>query len=427
MNPIFNHQNSPQSLSLKEQDLIGKYQIVQKLGEGSFGIVWLVEDTEKKEKFALKILKLWEIPVKRQEVVIQRFNLEYEIGLSECKFLVQNYDYGIHLGNPYFIMKYYENGSLRNFLRYHEISIEHKIKICEDILHGLAFLHQNGKVHRDLRPENVLIDENFCAKLTDFGVAGHLQYQMTIVSNDGYPSEIFGNYAYMAAEQMKPTSRQETVLPALDLYAFGIVAYELFIGKLPFGPLETEQDLYQYLENAKMGRYTLASEINNQVPDIWNSAIFYCLKSNPRERIPNTKALFRFLQNEVQEEENVYAPINNFILKILDGEEPLKEYYINHQDRELYKMGRANKDSQNHVEIKEDFSPFISRLHCTLEWHDNAGWILRDGQWNNQLNTWKISKNGTYKNGIPIDYNFGESLSDGDIITVGNTTIKVIQ
>ena len=145
-----------------------RYRVSQTLGEGSFGKVYRVTDSASKD-YALKLLRLWEVPPEIRKPLMERFEMEFKTGQIDCDYLVRSLDYGTVGGNPYIVMEYCSGGDLTPYLG----SGSSKIPlICQQILIGLHALHTRGKVHRDLKPENVLFRVTELAALTDFGIAG---------------------------------------------------------------------------------------------------------------------------------------------------------------------------------------------------------------------------------------------------------------
>ena len=128
----------------------GRFQVEKILGEGSFGRVYSVRDRQG-ELFALKLLKLWEVPAEIRDPLVARFDMEFETGRIDSNYLVHSYSYGEVKGNPYMLMEYCPNGDLRKYAS-HGIDL---VRAAYEILSGLNDLHACGKVHRDLKPENV--------------------------------------------------------------------------------------------------------------------------------------------------------------------------------------------------------------------------------------------------------------------------------
>ena len=259
-----------------------KYNVLSFLGEGSFGIVYLVQG-HGSEKYALKLLKLWEVPSEIRSPLISRFDMEFETGRINSQYLVHSLDHGLVEGNPYIVMEYCPGGDLYKVSSSQFLNIS---KVASCILYGLKSLHECGKVHRDLKPENVLQKQNGDFALTDFGISGDRNKRMTEKNILGKPSQIFGTYAYMPPEQVNP-KREATVLPTTDIFSFGVMIYQLLTCKLPFGELDDERNLIPYLKNAREGNWnrTLLSSTPNGKD--WQNLIEGCLRPDFRDRFQN--------------------------------------------------------------------------------------------------------------------------------------------
>ena len=216
----------------------GRFQVEKILGEGSFGRVYSVRDRQG-ELFALKLLKLWEVPAEIRDPLVARFDMEFETGRIDSNYLVHSISHGIMVGNPYIVMEYCPGGDLINLSSKETLDLP---KVATHVLCGLKALHNCGKVHRDLKPENVLIKSNGDFALTDFGISGDRNKRMTERNLLGKPKQIFGTYAYMPPEQLNPR-KDATVLPTTDIFSFGVMMFQLITGELPFGPLDSERDL----------------------------------------------------------------------------------------------------------------------------------------------------------------------------------------
>jgi serine/threonine protein kinase len=300
------------------------------------------------------------------------------------------------------------------------ISLAESLDVAEKILTGLQDLHMNGKIHRDLKPENVLFDSAGNPKLTDFGISGHINIQLTVVNNEGKPEQIFGSYAYMAPEQLSPVKRKNTLLPTIDIFSFGVLCYEMISSKLPFGPWETHDDIDPYIRNASKGDF-IPFESSLKLDPTWKKIIAKCLSSDREKRYQNVGEVRMDLKGQHFSNDNMPCT-SDFKLRILDGEEYGKLYEVA-LERTIC-LGRRSSSVKNEVVLEETISNYISRRHATFERIGN-GIFIRDGQWNNKIQTWVTSKNGTYVNGILIGSLAGHHLHRNDIITVGNTSIKI--
>ena len=412
----------------------GRYAIDRPLGEGTFGQVFRVRRKADGKIFALKLLKLWTIEPNERHKLLKRFDQEYETGRIESEFLVQSYGKGSVEGNPYILMEYCPGGDLLQGVEKGTVDLS---KAASEILIGLRTLHSNGKVHRDLKPENVLIKSDGKVALTDFGIAGDRNKRLTERGLMGVPKEIFGTYAYMPPEQINPKRGDATVLPTTDLFSFGVMMYQLITCELPFGCLNNESDLYQYVNRCKNGNWNRNVLKNNESGKKWLPLIEGCLNPDFHVRIQTADlalSLIPNMQSSPLEKQSLQPEIPQVkigvALRVMQGEEHGKIYHLNDIVKSIGKrvltIGRNDGDIRNTLPIKETESFYISRKHCTLEYNpDGKTWLLRDGQWDASASSkWRVSTNGTYLGSKEVSAN-GTMINIGDIISIGDVKLRV--
>lgn len=409
-----------------------RYYVEKLLGEGSFGKVFKVADEKTGKIYALKLLKLWEIPPEIRDQLIDRFQMEFETGKIDSNYLVHSINYGSVTGNPYIVMEFCSKGDLLQFMDSEKPDL---VKIAREVLYGLKDLHRCGKVHRDLKPENVLIRENGMAVLTDFGISGDRNKRMTERNIWGKPTQIFGTYAYMPPEQVRP-DKEATVLPTTDIFSFGVMMYQLITNELPFGQLNNQYDLVMYIKNGREGKWN--QSILNSSPDgqLFSQVISKCLHPDFKQRLQTVDIVLSYMPKDSYPSYRVINNnsaqmniVNGIMLHIMQGEEYGKVYKLNElifNRNKIVTMGRKDIDVNNILPIMELKSCYISRKHCTFEFDDTTGqWHIRDGQWDkNELKGWKRSLNGTYVNSTEVSQN-GMPIHPGDIISIGDVKLRV--
>ena len=436
------------------------YRIVSQLGEGTFGIVYKVADRSDKN-YALKLLKLWAVPPDVYKGLRDRFVMEFRTGQIDSNYLVHSFAYGDVKNNPYFVMEFCPNGDLRSNVAKRRMDF---VQVGTDVLRGLWDLHSHGKVHRDLKPENVLLRSDFSAVLTDFGISGDQNKRMTERGLAGKPKQVFGTYPYMPPEQVNPPrSGKATVLPTTDIFSFGVMMYEMMVGKLPFGELEKDEHLCKYLENGKTGVWDRQALRRADPTGIWLPIIERCLFPDYKQRVSSANDVINMLPRSSQQfrPKPVPDPTPNYLivhegllLRVMQGDDygsiyKLKELVTD--KHQIITMGRADENVYNDIGI-HDNECFVSRCHCTLE-HDpmSNNWLLLDGQWrmgcpialrqqsgcmhctaycNTQMRQryagmLKNSLNGTYLNSDEVDSKRGMWIKPGDIITIGDVKLRV--
>jgi serine/threonine protein kinase len=412
-----------------------KYRVEQRVGEGSFGTVFKVSDAADGQTFALKLLKLWEVPSDIRKKLVERFDMEFETGQIESNYLVRSVSHGFTKGNPYIVMEFCSKGNLGQFVNgKNRFDIT---KTTREVLYGLKDLHRHGKVHRDLKPENVLIKENGISALTDFGISGDRNKRMTERNIWGAPKQIFGTYAYMPPEQIKP-DREATVLPTTDIFSFGVMMYQIITGKLPFGQLNSENDLVNYIKNGRECNWNKSGLSSHSTGKLFYPIISGCLIPDFRKRLQTVDAVLSLLPSDSGDVS--YQPtgnddafqlqaVNGMALRMMQGEEYGKVFKLNDLLRgktRIVTVGRQDVSADNVLSVKEDRSSYISRKQCTLELDYATGdWYIRDGQWDtNATGHWKRSLNGTFVNSTEVPKD-GLFIKPGDIISIGEVKLRV--
>jgi len=205
-----------------EERIVGRYEVLREVGRGGMAVVYLARQTDLDRSVALKELAAFRAADPQS---LERFLLESRLaGSLNHPNVVTVHDYFEHDGTPYIATEYFERGSLRPLVG--RLTLAQTAGVLEGILAGLAHAESRGIVHRDLKPENVMVSAGGSVKITDFGLARALQEGGVLTTT----STAVGTPAYMAPEQ----AMGKDVGPWTDLYAVGVIAYELLSGRLPF-------------------------------------------------------------------------------------------------------------------------------------------------------------------------------------------------
>jgi serine/threonine protein kinase/tetratricopeptide (TPR) repeat protein len=203
--------------------VIGHYKIVEKIGAGGMGEVYLAEDTELSRKVALKFLATHLLS---DPDCVTRFIREAQAAAKlNHPNIVTIHEVSEFNGRPFFAMEHVEGQSLRELIKAKELPIEHVIDLAIQICEGLHKSHQSGVIHRDVKPANILIDIDGRAKILDFGLA-------TVQGCDHLTKTgwTLGTVGYMSPEQAKG----EEVDQRSDIFSLGVVLFEMITGKSPF-------------------------------------------------------------------------------------------------------------------------------------------------------------------------------------------------
>jgi len=207
---------------------IGRYHILEKLGEGGMAVVYKAYDTRLECEVALKFIRVDRLIPENRERTLKRFEIEAKkMAQLNHSNIVKVMDYGEYAGAPYLVMPFIEGGTLKQRLGkpipYHEAA-----SLLIPIADALEYAHKKGLIHRDIKPSNILITESGQPMLSDFGVAKILEPEETLdltVTGMGV-----GTPEYIAPEQAESKKIDQRV----DIYSLGIVLYELATGRKPF-------------------------------------------------------------------------------------------------------------------------------------------------------------------------------------------------
>ncbi len=218
---------------------IGEYFLIEKIGHGGFGDVWLAEKRTplSVSSFALKFFR----PAESNEIEIQTVQREVEVWqkISGLPNVISVIEADFYEGYIYIVSEYADGGSLQKWLAVNggkAHSIEQAVTIVLEILNGLDYLHRTGFIHRDIKPANILIRKGtFC--LADFGVTREIKtHSITL--------HTAGTYNYMPPEAF---NKNPTVSPATDIWAVAVIFQELLTGKLPFAQPEIPSLMYSII------------------------------------------------------------------------------------------------------------------------------------------------------------------------------------
>ena len=241
--------------TLKAGDIVeGRYKYIDRIGRGAFGTVMLMEDTVVDERLILKFLNP---NVSQDEEVMKRFvhELRYSRKITH-KNVIRIYDF-LYIQGLYAIsMEYFPSHTLgAEVVNEKPVELKRAMQFAIDICTGMTVAHQQGIVHRDLKPANVLINQEGLLKIVDFGVAAAQREGDTQLTKTGY---VIGSPKYMAPEQILG----KKVDARADIYALGVILYELVTGVPPYSRGDHMSVMYQHVQ----GKARVPQEVNPHLP-----------------------------------------------------------------------------------------------------------------------------------------------------------------
>jgi predicted Ser/Thr protein kinase len=253
-------------------------EIIELIGQGGMGIVYKARQPRLDRLVALKILP---VDVPRDGAFAERFAREARaLARLSHPSIVAVYDFGEVDGMYYLLMEYVDGANLRQLERSGLLSPREALKIVPAICDALQYAHDQGIVHRDVKPENVLIDPQGRVKIADFGLAKILG-RPTPDRGITQAQQVMGTPNYMAPEQIEHPLEVDH---RADIYSLGVVLYEMLTGELPIGRFELpshrvqvdvrfDQVVLRALEKERERRYQKASEVKTDVESIATTAL----------------------------------------------------------------------------------------------------------------------------------------------------------
>ena len=265
---------------------LGRYRIVEQLGRGGAGIVYRADDPRLGRSVAIKVLHDQGL---RDERALSRFRQEAR---SLSRLLHPNiatlFDFDSHQGCDFIVLEYVAGETLAQTLAHGPLPESRAKAIAIEVAEALQFAHEEGIVHRDLKPGNIILTPRGRAKVLDFGLARllHEENDASATQNSTGHSDsgsLTGTFPYMAPEQVagRPVDART------DIYALGVVMYEMLSAARPFQAPNTARLLYQIAHEKPQPLRAVASHVSSQLEGI----VMRCLEKDPAMRFPSASQL----------------------------------------------------------------------------------------------------------------------------------------
>lgn len=281
------------SIPLKIAD---RYQILQELGRGGMGIVYHAQDEVFGREIAIKILRNFD----GNHKMSARFLREAK-AMAKLKHpnIVEIYDIGMEEDFHYFTMEYVRGKTLRFLMHNKKISVREAAKITMKILQALQHAHNNGIIHRDIKPDNIMVTGKNI-KVMDFGLAKMVEEKVRI-SQTG---NAVGTVHYMSPEQM--LAQTAKISYATDIYSTGVTLYEILTGRTPF----VAKSFAEAVKKIN-GSFVCPHELKPKVPRQLSAICMKALQKKISKRYQDATMFFEDLQSFIQNKQNVHAAVRS--------------------------------------------------------------------------------------------------------------------
>jgi serine/threonine-protein kinase len=273
----------PMAVARSRPKMIGTYEVLDVLGRGGMGVVYKAFQPSLKRVVALKMI----VDALAEATALARFRAEAEaVAQLQHPNIIQIYEIGEHEGRPFLSLEYVDGGTLSKKLTRMLPMPREAAQMVEVLARAMHFAHQRGIIHRDLKPSNILLTREGTLKISDFGLAKQTR---TDAGDAAGPvtrtGDVVGTPSYMAPEQASGLKR--LIGPATDVYALGVILYELLTGQPPFA-----SDLPMVaMRRVVMEEPLPPSRLQPRVPRDLETICLTCLEKKPQHRYASAEAL----------------------------------------------------------------------------------------------------------------------------------------
>lgn len=262
--------------SLHPGDQLDHYRIANLVARSGMASIYRATDTRNGRDVAIKIPHP---EVEADPALYDRFKREEEIGSTLDHPGVMKVFLDDNRSQVYMVMEWVEGRLLRKILdEEHKLPQERAIPLTLRILDALGYIHGKGVVHRDLKPENIMVDQNDAIKIIDFGIAGSAKSRRLTFAK---LSQTMGTPDYISPEQVKGKRGDARS----DLYALGVMLYEMLVGKVPF----TGENPFTIMNDRLLNNPVPPREIDPTITPQLQEVIYRAMERDPKNRYPNAK------------------------------------------------------------------------------------------------------------------------------------------
>ena len=272
----------------KGQKINDRYEIVKSIGEGGMANVYLASDKILERNVAIKVLRG---DLSADDKFIRRFEREAQsVSNLSHPNIVEVYDVGVEEGQHYIVMEYIEGKTLKQLLKKREsLTLTEVIDIMTQLTDGIAHAHESYIIHRDIKPQNIMIEDNGRIKITDFGIAMSLNATQLTQTNS-----VMGSVHYLPPEQA--SGKGATIKS--DIYSLGILMYELLTGNVPFKGDNAVEIALKHMKD----KIPSIRKQNPAIPQSVENILLKAAAKNPRNRYESAKDMHEDFLHCLEEE-----------------------------------------------------------------------------------------------------------------------------
>ena len=294
----------------KGQKINDRYEIVKSIGEGGMANVYLANDKILERKVAVKVLRG---DLSADDKFIRRFEREAQsVSNLSHPNIVEVYDVGVEDNEHYIVMEYIEGKTLKQLLKKREsLTLTEVIDIMTQLTDGMAHAHESYIIHRDIKPQNIMIEDNGLIKITDFGIAMALNATQLTQTNS-----VMGSVHYLPPEQA--SGKGATIKS--DIYSLGILMYELITGNVPFKGDNAVEIALKHMKD----KIPSIRKQNPATPQAVENILLKATAKNPRNRYDSVREMHEdFLHCLDEEHANDKKIVFEYPENDLDSSEPV--------------------------------------------------------------------------------------------------------
>ncbi|WP_346938065.1 Stk1 family PASTA domain-containing Ser/Thr kinase [uncultured Clostridium sp.] len=330
-----------------------RYELIEKIGEGGMAVVYKAKCTILNRFVAIKILKT---EYSNNKEFMEKFRRE---ALATATFshsnIVNIYDVGSEGNINYIVMELVNGKTLKEYIRENApLSMDSTLKISIQIAKALECAHKNKIIHRDIKPHNILINEDGVIKVTDFGIA-----KATSSDTITHTNKVIGSAHYFSPEQAKG----KIVDNRTDIYSFGIVIYEMLTGRVPFDGESAVAVALKHIQDTIVPPKVLVPE----VPDSLNNLVIKATQKEVIKRYNNVTDMLIDLMKIENNNKYIVTPSNmdNDYTTVMDATQIQNTMYASNLGK---KLADSNIDDEEDEEEDEDYEDYDHEKRKTSAW-----------------------------------------------------------